>query len=561
MDKPKYEYSPFGQIKGMSGRKWPSRTIDTAPVWCSVDLRDGNQALVNPMDLDEKLRFFRMLCDMGFKEIEVGFPSSNDTEYEILRALIDGDLIPEDVTVQVLTQCREHLIRRTFEAIDGAKNVIVHFYNATDELSRKVVFGAGCEEIKKIAVDAAALCRELAEQSSANIRFEYSPEHFSETEPGFIVDVCAAVMNALGATAQKPVIINLPATVERATPNIYADQVEYFCKHIPNRDAAIVSVHPHNDRGTGVADAELALLAGAQRVEGTLFGNGERTGNVDIITLALNMYTQGVEPGLDISDINEIRVVYEQCTSMRVSERQPYSGELVFTAFSGSHQDAVRKGFEKIKQSGGQWRVPYFIINPADIGRQYEPVVRINSQSGKGGAAFVMQTSFGYVLPRGMQPEFGLLVKHAADEAGRELTEDEVMEIFDREYLHVASPYSLKKHSISDSGDTLEGHSTTHFSGVISCHFMEVPIEGDGNGPIDAFFEALSHAGVNQFSFVSYHEHAIGSGSNAKAVAYIELRTGDGRHVYGVGVHNNTSIASIKGVICAINRAMRMEER
>lgn len=561
MKKPEYSYKPFGQIKGMSGRKWCSRVINKAPVWCSVDLRDGNQALVNPMDLDEKLRFFRLLCDMGFKEIEVGFPSSNDTEYEILRTLIDGGLIPEDVTVQVLTQCREHLIRRTFEAIEGAKNVIVHIYNATDVLSQKVVFKASPQEIKDIAVNAAKLCRELAEKSTSNVRFEYSPEHFSESDMKFIVDICSDVMDALGATEEKPVIINLPATVEAATPNIYADQVEYVCSHLPNRNAAMISVHPHNDRGTGVADAELALLAGAQRVEGTLFGNGERTGNVDIVTLALNMFTQGVEPNLDISDINEIRVVYEQCTSMRVPERQPYAGELVFTAFSGSHQDAVRKGFEAMKKSGDVWRVPYFIINPADIGRQYEPIVRINSQSGKGGAAYIMQNTFGYVIPKGMQPEFGLIVKHAADEAGRELTEDEVMELFDREYLHVGSPYSLKKHSISDSGDTLDGHSSTHFSGVISCHFMEVPIEGDGNGPIDAFFEALSHAGVNQFSFVSYHEHAIGSGSNAKAVAYIELRTSEGKHVFGVGVHNNTSIASIKGVICAINRAMRMEER
>lgn len=555
------KYTPFGKITQLTNREWPNKLIEKAPTWCSVDLRDGNQALVDPMNLEEKIKMFKELVRVGFKEIEVGFPSASETEYEILRALIERNLIPDDVTIQVLVQAREHLIRKTFEAIDGAKNVIVHFYNSTSTLQRKVVFHKDMNAITDIAVNGAKLIRQLtdeADTSKMNIRFEYSPESFSGTEPEFAVSICNAVAEAIGADKEHPIIFNLPSTVQLSTPNVFADQIEYFCKNINNRDSVIVSVHPHNDRGTGVADAELALLAGADRIEGTLFGNGERTGNVDIVTVALNMFTQGIDPMLDFSNIKKTRAIYEECTRMKVHERTPYSGDLVFTAFSGSHQDAIKKGTDYMLESGSEkWEVPYLPISPADVGREYEPIIRINSQSGKGGAAFIMQQMFGYNMPKGMHPEFGYYVKKEADKKGKELTPEEIFSLFEHQYLRINSPYTLGKHNIYDAG-THGNETTTRFIGSIKCHNEETPLEGNGNGPIDAFFDALKSIGISRYKFVSYHEHAIGNGADAQACAYIELLTPEGANVYGVGVHSNINIASIKAVLCAVNRAINM---
>ncbi|MBQ1554370.1 MAG: 2-isopropylmalate synthase, partial [Clostridia bacterium] len=462
--------------------------------------------------------------------------------------------------IQVLVQAREHLIRKTFEAIDGAKNVIVHFYNSTSTLQRKVVFHKDMDAITEIAVNGAKLIRELTEQMDTghmNIRFEYSPESFSGTEPEFAVAICDAVAEAIGADEAHPIIFNLPSTVQLSTPNIFADQIEYFSKHIAHREAVILSVHPHNDRGTGVADAELALLAGADRIEGTLFGNGERTGNVDIVTLALNMFTQGVDPQLDFSDIKRTRRVYEQCTRMRVHERTPYAGDLVFTAFSGSHQDAIKKGTDYMAEShSDKWEVPYLPISPADVGREYEPIIRINSQSGKGGAAFIMQQMFGYYMPKDMHPEFGYYVKAAADAKGKELTPQEIFDIFDREYLHARSPYALGRHDLYNTNAADDDTSVTRFSGTVKCHNEEIRIEGEGNGPIDAFFDAMKKLNLPKFKFLNYHEHAIGSGADAKACAYVELLTPEGANVFGVGVHSNINVASIKAVVSAVNRAL-----
>ena len=551
------KYIPFQQID-LPDRRWPSRVIDKAPVWCSVDLRDGNQALVDPMNLQEKLDFFKALCNMGFKEIEVGFPSSSDTEYEICRELIEGGHIPDDVTIQVLVQAREHLIRKTFEAIRGAKNVIVHFYNSTSTLQRKVVFHKEMPGIIDIAVSGAKLIRELTEafEGDTRIRYEYSPESFSGTEMDNAVDICAAVMEALGSTPENPVILNLPNTVEMCTANTYADQVEYFIRHLPNRESAVISIHPHNDRGTGVAAAELALMAGAERVEGTLFGNGERTGNLDIVTMGLNMHTQGVDPGLDFSNLPALRALYERCTKMHVHERHPYAGELVFTAFSGSHQDAINKGSQYMRETGsGVWEIPYLPIDPADVGRQYEPIIRINSQSGKGGAAFVMQNTFGYTLPKGMHPEFGALVKEECDRLGRELSAKELFGVFEKNYLEVPETYRLVGHSMIEEAG--KESPEVHFHGTIEFGGKEHAVRGVGNGPIDAFFNALREVGVTDYRFESYHEHAITSGSDSKAIAYIELKKPDGGSVFGVGIESNINLASLKGVLCAINRSCR----
>lgn len=553
--KPQFQkYIPFQPVP-LPDRQWPSRVIEKAPVWCSVDLRDGNQALVDPMNMEEKLEFFKALCDMGFKEIEVGFPSASETEYAICRELIEGGHIPDDVTIQVLVQAREHLIRRTFEAIQGAKNVIVHFYNSTSTLQRKVVFHKDMDGIIDIAVEGAKLIRELTEsyEGDTRIRYEYSPESFSGTEMDNAVAICAAVMEALGSTKENPVILNLPNTVEMCTANTYADQVEYFIRHLPNREAAIISIHPHNDRGTGVAASELALLAGAERVEGTLFGNGERTGNLDIVTMGLNMYTQGVDPGLDFSRLPVLREMYERCTKMRVPERQPYAGELVFTAFSGSHQDAINKGMQYMRDSGTEyWEIPYLPIDPADVGRQYEPIIRINSQSGKGGAAFVMQTVFGYNLPKAMHPEFGALVKAECDRVGRELSSDELFDVFRRHYLEVPPKYALDGHTLFEESGSESG---VHFKGTLRVDGVCRELEGTGNGPLDAFFNALRSVGVTGYTFQSYHEHAISTGSDSKAIAYIELKTPEGKPVFGVGIESNINRASIQGVLCAMNRA------
>lgn len=552
------KYIPFNPVV-LKDREWPDKTITKAPIWCSVDLRDGNQALVTPMGIPEKLKFFHTLIDCGFKEIEVGFPSASETEYEILRTLIEGGHIPDDVTVQVLVQAREELIRKTFEAVRGAKNVIIHFYNSTSTLQRKVVFGKDMEGITKIAVDGAKLIRQLTEEevarSGMNIRYEYSPESFTGTEIDFSVAICEAVMQEMGATKENPIILNLPSTVEMCTPNTYADQIEYFCRHIKNREAAIISVHPHNDRGTGVACAELALLAGADRIEGTLFGNGERTGNLDIVTVALNMFTQNVDPELDFSHILDIKKVYEECTKMRVPERQPYAGELAFTAFSGSHQDAIRKGYEYMQNSGTEnWEVPYLPINPADLHREYEPVIRINSQSGKGGAAFVLQHAVGYNLPKEMHPEFGNIVKAAADEYGDELSSEQIVELFQKEYIGFSGKYQLLRHRFTELNEA-DGSVYSRFEGAIAVNGEEKNVVGVGNGPIDAFFQALSGVGIDGYGFVNYHEHAISRGSDAQGICYIELKKPDSSHIFGVGIHSNVNVAALKGIICAINRA------
>lgn len=551
-------YVPFERVS-LPDRQWPEKIIDKAPIWCSVDLRDGNQALITPMGIAEKLKFFHTLVDCGFKEIEVGFPSASETEYEILRTLIEGNHIPDDVTVQVLVQAREELIRKTFEAVRGAKNVIIHFYNSTSTLQRKVVFGKDMDGIIDIAVQGARLIRQLTEEevvrSGMNIRYEYSPESFTGTEIDFSIAICEAVMEEMGATKENPIIINLPSTVEMCTPNTYADQIEYFCRNMKNREAAIISLHPHNDRGTGVASAELGLMAGADRIEGTLFGNGERTGNLDIVTVALNMFTQGVEPELDFSNILAIKKIYEDCTKMRVPERQPYAGALAFTAFSGSHQDAIRKGYEYMKNSGtSYWEVPYLPINPADLHREYEPVIRINSQSGKGGAAFVLQQAMGYNLPKEMHSEFGNIVKATADRYGDELTSQQIVDLFHSEYIDYTGRYSLQRHRFTELNDA-DGSVHSRFEGTIGVDGEEKNIAGVGNGPIDSFFQALDHIGINGYEFVNYHEHAISRGSDALGICYIELKRPDGRNIFGAGIHANINVAALLGIICAINRS------
>ena len=552
------QYIPFQPLQ-WPNRQWPNKTITKAPIWCSVDLRDGNQALVTPMQLEEKLLMFKTLVDIGFKEIEVGFPSASETEYEILRTLIEGHHIPDDVTIQVLVQARPELIKKTFEAVKGAKNVIVHFYNSTSTLQRKVVFKEDMPGIIKIAVEGAKLIRQLTEEeiasSGMNIRYEYSPESFTGTEIDFAIEICEAVMETLGATNKNPISLNLPSTVEMSTPNTYADQIEYFCTKMKNREAAIISIHPHNDRGTGVAAAELALLGGADRIEGTLFGNGERTGNLDIVTVALNMYTQGVDPELDFSNILAVKKIYEACTKMKVPERQPYAGELAFTAFSGSHQDAIRKGYEYMAESDTPyWEVPYLPINPADLSREYEPVIRINSQSGKGGAAFVLQHAVGYRLPKEMHPEFGNIVKAASDAFGDELKEEQIVDLFNREYVEFDGKYKLASHSFLEQRE-LDGTTHTRFEGKIDvCGDMK-EVAGVGNGPIDSFFQALAGIGVEGYEFVNYHEHAISRGSDAKGICYIELKIPGNGHIFGVGIDSNINVAALLGILCAINRA------
>lgn len=555
--KPKFEkYIPFEQIN-IPDRTWPNKTITKAPIWCSVDLRDGNQALIDPMNLQEKLEFFHALVDMGFKEIEIGFPSASDTEYEICRELIEGGHIPDDVTIQVLVQAREHLIYKTFEALKGAKNVIIHFYNSTSTLQRKVVFKTDIEGVTQIAVEGAKLIKKLIDEyeGDTNFRLEYSPESFSGTEMDNAVYICDKVMDALGSTKENPVILNLPNTVEMCTPNTYADQVEYFIRNLKNRDAAIISVHPHNDRGSGVAAGELAMLAGAERVEGTLFGNGERTGNLDIVTMGLNMYTQGVNPELDFSNLPKLREIYERCTDMKINPRQPYIGELVFTAFSGSHQDAINKGTQYMKESGTEyWEIPYLPIDPADVGRQYEPIIRINSQSGKGGAAFVMSHNFDYDLPKKMHPEFSKLVQAKCEELGRELIPKELFEVFTENYLEHKQKYVLTTRKIYEESEN--GNDYVHFRGKMKIDGNEeVILKGTGNGPIDAFFNAIKTVGINKYKFISYSQHAISEGSDSKAVSYIELKKPDGKNIFGIGIDSNVNVASVLGVLNAINRA------
>lgn len=554
------KYIPFTPVT-LPDRQWPSNTIQKAPVWCSVDLRDGNQALVDPMNLEEKLEMFQTLVHIGIKEIEVGFPSASETEYEILRTLIEGNYIPDDVTIQVLVQSREHLIKKTFEAVKGAKNVIIHFYNSTSTLQRKVVFQKDMDGITEIAVNGARLIKklsdELMETSDIKIRYEYSPESYSGTEPDFAVEICQRVLEELDASPENPVILNLPSTVEGSTPNGYADQIEYFCRHLKGRDSAIISLHPHNDRGTAVAAAELGLLAGADRIEGTLFGNGERTGNVDIVTLALNMYTQNVDCKLDFSDINKVKEVYERTTKMQVGPRQPYAGELVFTAFSGSHQDAINKGKAYMEKTrSALWEIPYLPIDPADVGREYEPIIRINSQSGKGGAAFIMQ-EYGFKMPKAMHPEFGAVVQAACEKTGKELKGQEVFDLFIEEYRNVCGPYKLLNHKFYEEKEEHEALTKVHFVGTIQYN-GDAPqqIEGTGAGPIGAFCQAMNSIGLSDYKFVDYSEHAISAGSDSKAVSYIHIKNPDGKDVFGVGISHNINYASVKGILCAVNRCL-----
>ena len=556
---PENKYIPFVPLK-MEHRAWPDKEITQPPIWCSVDLRDGNQALVDPMNLEEKLEYFHTLVDIGVKEIEIGFPSASETEYEICRELIDGGHIPDDVTIQVLVQARPHLIKKTFEAIQGAKNVILHFYNSTSTLQRKVVFHMDMDGITKIAIDAADLIYEMSKpmlEQGMNLRYQYSPESFMGTEMDYAVEICQAVLEHLHATPENKVILNLPTTVENCMPNYFADEIEYFISKLPSRDCAIISLHPHNDRGEGVATAEMGMLAGAERIEATLFGNGERTGNVDMVTLAMNMYIQGVDPKLDFSNINKIKEMYERCTKMKVGERQPYAGELVFTAFSGSHQDAINKGTQYMEEShSDKWEIPYLPIDPADVGREYEPIIRINSQSGKGGAAFVMQHTFGFDLPKAMHPEFGNIVQVETDRVGTELKPERIFELFRENYIDATKPYELVRHSFAEFTDE-EGHSHVTFAGTLRHTDTTFQVQGSGNGPIDAFFNAIHGQKMDRFTFVDYKEHAIKQGSDSQAVAYIHLQDEDGKDWFGVGMSHNINLAPLKGILSAINRAAK----
>ena len=554
------KYIPFEPIN-IPDRQWPSKTITAPPIWCSVDLRDGNQALIDPMNLKEKIEYFKTLVKIGFKEIEVGFPSASETEYEILRTLIEKNLIPDDVTIQVLVQSREHLIRKTFEAIDGAKNVIIHFYNSTSTLQRKVVFKKDMDGVIDIAVNGAKLIKQLTDELKAtkdvNIRYEYSPESFSGTEMDNAVLICEKVMEALDINEDNKIILNLPATVEGSTPNGHADQIEYFCRKLKNRENAIISLHPHNDRGTAVAAAELGLLAGADRIEGTLFGNGERTGNVDVVTLALNMFTQGIDPGLDFSNMNEIKEMFERTTKMPVDPRKPYGGELVFTAFSGSHQDAINKGKEYMRTSGTEyWEVPYLPIDPADVGREYEPIIRINSQSGKGGVAYIM-AEYGYNMPKAMHPEFSKIVQKVCDEKGKELQKEEIYDLFQQEYLNVTGPYKLLSYKFFEERESGAEESKVHFVGTVQYNGNEPQlIEGVAAGPIGAFCQAMNTIGLGDYHFIDYAEHAVSVGSDSKAVSYIHITDPQGKDVFGIGISHNINYASIKGILCAVNRCM-----
>ena len=550
------KYRPFPTVD-LPDRQWPNRVIDTVPIWCSVDLRDGNQALAIPMNVGEKIELFQALVQIGFKEIEVGFPSSSDTEFEFTRQLIEDGLIPDDVTIQVLVQAREHLIRRTFESIQGAGRAIVHLYNSTNPLQRRVTFGKSREEIKAIAVDGTRLIRELVPTiPQTDVRFEYSPESFSDTELEFSLEICQAVMEVWEPTEEERIILNLPATVELATPNVHADQIEWFCRNMKERGKAIISLHTHNDRGTGIAATELSLMAGAERVEGTLFGNGERTGNLDIVVVALNMYSQGIDPKLHLSSLNAIKRTYERCTRMIVHERHPYAGELVFTAFSGSHQDAIKKGMDKIDSpSNCQWQVPYLPMDPEDIGRTYKAIIRINSQSGKGGVAFIMEREFGIEMPKNMHPEFGAVVNRIADAKEKELSAEEIKEAFFSEYLNLNSPLSLESYQIKTEPDD---HRNITFVANILDRGKKKHIEGTGNGPIAAFVNALERENLKNFKVADFRQHAINRGSSAEAATYLEVeRVHDQMSFWGASIDGNIELAGLKALVSAYNRANR----
>jgi len=550
------KYRQFPKID-LPRRTWPNNAITIAPTWCSVDLRDGNQALIQPMSLQKKLEMFKLLTDIGFKEIEVGFPSASQVEFEFTRTLIEENLIPDDVVIQVLTQARDHLIRKTYESIRGAREVIVHIYNSTSTLQRRTVFKMNRKEIIALAVEGAKLLREEEQKyPETKFRYEYSPESFTGTELDFALEICEAVMDVMQPTKDNRIIINLPATVELSAPNIYADQIEWFCTNMTNREAAIISLHAHNDRGCAVAATEMALMAGGERVEGTLFGNGERTGNVDIVTLALNMFTQGVNPELDFSDINRLVDVYERVCRLPIHPRHPYAGELVYTAFSGSHQDAINKGMTAYgANDSGLWAVPYLPIDPSDVGRTYESIIRINSQSGKGGVAYIMNKEFGFKMPKKMHPEFGGIVQQLTDQEGRELQPKEIYSIFESTYLTARRPYSLKgfnviKRHIDDS----EALSSALIEAEVRIGEEVKTITSQGNGPLDAFCSALKNDITGEFTLCSYHEHALNSGSASRAAAYIEIEMPEGVKNWGVGVDTDIIVASIKAVLSALNR-------
>jgi 2-isopropylmalate synthase len=550
------KYKPFTPVD-LPNRQWPSRVITQPPIWCSVDLRDGNQALIEPMGSERKRRMFDTLVAMDFKEIELGFPAASETDYAFIRELIEEDRIPEDVTVQVLTQSRPELIARTFEALDGARRVIVHLYNSTSELQRRVVFGLDRAGVTNIAVEGAQQIAELAAaRPDTEWVFQYSPESFTGTELDYAVEICEAVMGVYEPTPQDRMILNLPSTVEMATPNVYADQIEWFCRNLDNRDAAIISIHPHNDRGTAVAATELAVMAGAERIEGTLFGNGERTGNVDVVTLAMNLFSQGVDPGLDISNIEELVRVSEFCTQLPVHPRHPYAGELVFTAFSGSHQDAIKKGLAaQRKSNSGVWDVPYLPLDPSDVGRSYEAVIRVNSQSGKGGIAYLLEQDYGLVLPRRLQIEFSPIVQAVADQTGKELSPSAIWAIFEAEYLAQPGPYELVDYATlpdrAAPGQRLIT-ATIRVDGAVH------EITGRGTGPLDAFLDALAQHRGNGLGIVDYSEHAIGHGADATAAAYVEIEVNGSGTLFGAGMDTNIVVASLRAITSAVNRAIRL---
>ena len=543
------KYKPFPQVK-LTDRQWPGKTITKAPIWMSTDLRDGNQALFEPMNLQKKMEMFETLCRIGFKEIEIAFPSASETEFNFVRGLIEGGHIPDDVTIEVLTQAREHLIRRTFESLRGARRAIIHIYNATCPAFRDFVFGMSKAEVIKMAVDAVHLIRQLAaEMPETEIVLEYSPELFTATELEFAKEVCDAVTAAWDATPQRKVILNLPATVEVATPNVYADQIEWMHRHLARRDSVLISVHPHNDRGTAIAAAELGLMAGADRVEGCLFGNGERTGNVDLVTLALNLHTQGVDPQLDFSDINNVARVYEHCTQLPIHPRHPYAGDLVFTAFSGSHQDAIKKGFAAQK-ADATWAVPYLPIDPADVGRSYDSIIRVNSQSGKGGISYIMEHDYGVVMPRRLQVEFSGVVQRHADSHGGEIAGEEIWQLFADTYLNAGTQVRYREHHLFEEGGQQAIRLGVDINGVAHS------LNGVGNGPINAAMHALTSAGL-QAQVRSYEERSMvpaGDDGNASAVAFIEMAASGCGECYGVGIDSNIVTASIKALISGINR-------
>lgn len=545
------KYSSFESIE-LPNRTWPDKKISSAPIWCSVDLRDGNQALAIPMNISQKLELFELLVEIGFKEIEIGFPSASETEFNFVRKLVDDNLIPEGVKLQCLVQAREHLIKKTFEAIDGVPNAIVHIYNSTSPLQREITFGGATKsDIKKIAVEGTQLIKELVSTVPAtNVDLEYSPESFSDTEIEFALEVCEGVMDVWEPTLTRPIILNLPATVEWTTPNVHADQIEWFCNNLKNRESAIISLHTHNDRGTGTAATELGLMAGANRVEGTLFGNGERTGNLDIATVALNMNSHGIQTGLDFSDIPKAREVYERCTQMKVPDRHPYAGDLVFTAFSGSHQDAIKKGMDRVDSSSSSWAVPYLTIDPTDIGRTYEAIIRINSQSGKGGIAYILDREYGFDIPKAMQPIVGATIYQLADNKGKELTNQEILEAFKNEFVNVSKSFFLEKYELLNN-DLNDGQVCCEAKIINNGEPHE--IKGSGNGPINAFVNALEKINQKDFNLKDYRSHAIKGGSDADSAAYILLEGTNGKEAWGCGVDPSIEIAGVKALVSSLN--------